>query len=280
VDTNQLIIGIFMNGVAKAYPIEIIGYHHQVQDSAGGTPVMVTYCTVCRTGRVYSPFVHDRYERFRLVGMDHFNALFEDESTKSWWRQVTGEAVAGPLRGENLRELPSTQMRLGSWIREYPKTLILQPDIRFNKQYEDLQGFDSGTIKGSLEKRDSSSWNFKSWIVGINPNGHAKAYDWNDLVQDKIINDSVVNTPVVLVLEDDGVSFHVWNRLVDGRILRFEWDAYTQSIHDQETHSSWSWNGTCVEGPLKDSKLIPIQSYQEFWHSWRTFHPGNSLYRK
>ena len=44
-------------------------------------------------------------EQFRLVGMDHFNAMFEDSSTKSWWRQVNGEAVIGPNKGKQLREL-------------------------------------------------------------------------------------------------------------------------------------------------------------------------------
>ena len=42
---------------------------------------MVTYCTVCRTGRVFSPIVEGQPETFRLVGMDHFNAMFEDEGT-------------------------------------------------------------------------------------------------------------------------------------------------------------------------------------------------------
>src|SRR6478752_4940797 len=55
VAVDKLVIGIAANGEAKAYPIEIIGYHHQVRDSLGKQPVMVTYCTVCRTGRVYIP---------------------------------------------------------------------------------------------------------------------------------------------------------------------------------------------------------------------------------
>src|SRR5712675_592620 len=49
VSPAQLIIGVEQNGEAKAYPIEIIGYHHQVQDTIGGNPVLITYCTVCRT---------------------------------------------------------------------------------------------------------------------------------------------------------------------------------------------------------------------------------------
>src|SRR5262249_47724263 len=48
---NQLVLGVSINGESKAYPIEVIGYHHQVRDTVGGQPIMVTYCTVCRTGR-------------------------------------------------------------------------------------------------------------------------------------------------------------------------------------------------------------------------------------
>jgi hypothetical protein len=63
---------------------------------------MITYCTVCRTGRVFEPVVNGKFEKFRLVGMDHFNAMFEDVTTKSWWRQVTGEAITGKLKGQQL----------------------------------------------------------------------------------------------------------------------------------------------------------------------------------
>jgi hypothetical protein len=55
---------------------------------------MVTYCTVCRTGRVYGPIINGKKETFRLVGMDHFNAMLEDATTKSWWQQATWDARA------------------------------------------------------------------------------------------------------------------------------------------------------------------------------------------
>src|SRR5579872_6328867 len=50
VDTNRLVVGVVMGGKAKAYPIQYMAYHHIVQDTVGDTPVMVTYCSVCRTG--------------------------------------------------------------------------------------------------------------------------------------------------------------------------------------------------------------------------------------
>jgi hypothetical protein len=55
VKPEKLVLGIERNGEARAYPIQFLGYHHQVLDTVGGEPVMVTYCTVCRTGRVFSP---------------------------------------------------------------------------------------------------------------------------------------------------------------------------------------------------------------------------------
>ncbi len=278
IDNTKLVIGVAINGQAKAYPVEIIGYHHQVTDSIGGEPVMVTYCTVCRTGRVFSPFVNGKLEKFRLVGMDHFNAMFEDAETKSWWRQTTGIAVAGQLKGTALKEMESEQLTLGAWIRKYPNTTILQPDPVFADQYKDLQGFDDGTIQSGLEKRDSASWQFKSWVIGVQNNGHAKAYDWNELVKQRVINDTFQNTALVLVLENDNRSFHVWNRQVNDKLLHFTFDASSQTLKDTATNSQWTMNGECVEGILKGSRLSAIQAYQEFWHSWRSFHPGTRKY--
>ena len=94
-------MGVLVNGEARAYPIQFLGYHHQVRDTIAGQPIIVTFCTVCRTGRVFSPFVDGAPETFRLAGMDHFNAMFEDATTGSWWRQATGEAIAGPRRGKS-----------------------------------------------------------------------------------------------------------------------------------------------------------------------------------
>ncbi|MGC4036856.1 MAG: DUF3179 domain-containing (seleno)protein [Chitinophagaceae bacterium] len=277
VTSDKLIVGVNINGEAKAYPIEIIGYHHQVQDTVGGQPIIVTYCTVCRTGRVYSPFVNGKKESFRLVGMDHFNAMFEDSTTKSWWRQVNGEAITGPLKGKTLTEVPSEQMTLSAWLRAHLNSRILQPDSLFKKKYEDLAGFDNGTIKGSLEKRDSASWQFKSWVVGIAHDKQAKAYDWNDLVSKRIINDSLTQLPVAIVIEPDNASYHVWNRNVNNQSLDFIVENNT--LRDKTTNSIWSFDGECVYGPMFGAKLKPVQASQEFWHSWQTFHPGTLIYK-
>lgn len=274
VPMDGLVIGVSNNEKAKAYPIEIIGYHHQVRDTIGGKPVMVTYCTVCRTGRVFSPQVDGKPENFRLIGMDHFNAMFEDETTKSWWRQVSGEAVAGPLKGAALEEVFSEQMTLRAWLDLHPTSEILQPDSSFKKDYDDLKGFDKGTIESGLEKRDSLSWKEKSWVVGVELGNLSRAYDWNNLVEAGVINDTLNATPILIVLRNDSATFHVFKRDSLDFII-----ATNGNLQDRQTRSEWNRSGQSIEGALKGSTLPVIQSHQEFWHSWRTFHPQTSQFK-
>lgn len=274
IDSNKLVLGVSLNGIAKAYPIQLIGYHHQVADSVGNTPVIVTYCTVCRTGRVFSPEVNGKTEQFRLVGMDHFNAMFEDAGTKSWWQQATGVAITGKLKGTSLKEIPSQQVTLIAWNRMYPGTLIMQPDSSFKEKYEKMDSYDKGLSKGSLTRRDSGSWQPKSWIVGISIKNEAKAFDWNDLAKNSVLEDSLSDTALIITLEKDMASFHVWNRTVNGTTLRFIKNNTPGYITDTQTGSVWNEDGKCISGSLAGQQLRPIQAYQEFWHSWQTFHPN------
>jgi hypothetical protein len=274
IDEKNLVVGVSVGSESKAYPVELIGYHHQVRDTIGGKPVMVTYCTVCRTGRVFSPMVNGKPESFRLVGMDHFNAMFEDATTQSWWRQVNGEAVAGPLKGNVLNEIPSEQMTLRAWLELHPDSRIMQPDSVFSKRYEGLKDFDEGKVESTLIGRDTLSWNEKSWIVGVQVGSHPRAYDWNELIALRVINDTISALPVVVAIESDSATFHVWER----DTLTFAYDKAINMLVDRQTHSKWNWQGKAVEGPLQNQRLNTVQSYQEFWHSWKTFRPHSSKY--
>jgi hypothetical protein len=270
VKPEKLVIGVEVNGEARAYPIQFLGYHHQVQDRVGGKPVMVTYCTVCRTGRVYAQEVNGKPESFRLVGMDHFNAMFEDETTGSWWRQVTGEAVEGPLRGTFLPELPSSQASLGAWQKLYPASLVMQPDSTFKGEYADLDTYDTGLGRGKLTGTDTLSWNDKSWVAGIDLKRAAKAYDWNKLKQLRLVQDAVGGKNILLALGDDNKSFFAFERPDKDSAFLLRHDTLFSGDR------SWSLNGKATDASGGDLKRVKV--YQEFWHSWRTFHPNTTRY--
>ena len=265
VDTSRIIIGITYKGESRAYPIQFLGYHHQVFDTIAQHPILVTYCTVCRTGRVFEPIVNGKKETFRLVGMDHFNAMFEDKTTKSWWRQATGEAIAGTLKGQSLPELQSNQMSLQKWLALNPKSLIMQVDKNFKTEYDSLSNYESGKRKGNLTRRDTLSWKDKSWVVGITVDNQSKAYDWNDLVKKRIIYDVINNKPIVLVLANDKKSFIVLER--NNKEQKFT--LKNNLLNDGQ--NSYSFLGKSTNPLINELKSI--KAYQEYWHSWRTFHP-------
>jgi Protein of unknown function (DUF3179) len=264
VNDNALVIGVENNGEAKAYPIRFLAYHHQVQDMVGGKPVFVTYCSVCRSGRVFEPIVHGHREKFRLVGMDHFNALFEDVTTQSWWRQATGEAVAGPLKGETMKEVSCVQVTVRKWFEVYPNGMVMQPDGAAKAHYGKGE-FERGENKSGLTGTDLDSWKDKSWVVGVQVDGVSKAYDWNRLKEQRLINDQVGNTPIVLVLSADQRSFAAFERPAASEFFTIQDDILSSA------GKSYEFSGRELGAP--GQQLRKLSAYQEFWHSWRAFHP-------
>lgn len=202
-----LVVAITNQGEAKAYPARYLVYHHQVRDILAGDPVMVTYCAVCSTGRAFSPLINGKAQQFRLVDMDHFNVLFEDSGTGSWWQQATGEAIIDKLKGEKLPEIESLQLSTAEFFEAFPKGKIMAPDPNFILKYDSLGKFEKGKSESKLTCTDPFSWNDKSWVVGVELDGSAKAYDWYRLKETRSIRDRVGGKDFVILMSKDSQSF-------------------------------------------------------------------------
>jgi len=85
--------------------------------------------------------------------------------------------------------------------------------------------------------------------------------------------------PLLLTLSRNETSFYVLDRNTFNGILHFSFDSSKQVLQDDKTQSTWSINGSCIDGAMKGSKLRTIQSYQEFWHSWQAFHPETEVFK-
>ena len=264
VDKNRLVIGVVQGDKARAYPIQFLGYHHFVYDDIDGKDILVTYCTVCRTGRVYSPTVNGTKAQFRLVGMDHFNAMLEDASTKSWWQQATGEAVTGPLKGKQLPEIHSTQTSLAAWEKMYPHTLIMQPNPEFRDNYDTSLKYESGKSRKELTGSNPKSGTDKSWVVGLKSQGKSKYIDWNELKRKRIVQVQLNQSNVFVVLLSDNKSFFAYEnpfsampKLINNTL-----------VIDADKTYTYQLNGHGINGA---QNLMPVKAYQEFLHSWKHF---------
>ncbi|HTF06215.1 MAG TPA: DUF3179 domain-containing (seleno)protein [Bacteroidia bacterium] len=253
---DALVIGVTHNGVSKAYPIRYLTFHHQVQDTVGGKNILVTYCSVCRSGIVFEPTVNGKHETFRLVGMDQFNAMFEDKTTGSWWRQVNGECVAGELKGQTLPLVESEQLTLAQWAKRHPNGKVMLPDASSVSGYDD-ETFEKGRDTSSLTGTDTASWHDKSWVVGVEYKGNYRAYDWNQLKRERVINDVIAGEPVVISIDSANVNFHAW-------VIKM---APVSNTSDTLQYMS---------APV--GAFTPIPARQMFWHTWRTFYPATTRY--
>lgn len=123
---DELTFGAVINGEARAYPHRILDFHELANDTLGGEPVALANCTLCRTGMLFSRRVGDLILDFQTSGLLwNSNKVMVDVQTRTLWRQLTGEAIAGELEGEVLEAFPLTVTLYADWIAEHPDTDIL-----------------------------------------------------------------------------------------------------------------------------------------------------------
>jgi hypothetical protein len=178
-----------------------------------------------------------------------------------------------------LQEINAEQLSLASWLDKYPHSLILQPDSTFAGEYNALKRYDRLQPIDRDSTLSPDTLIRKSWVVGVIVQGKAKAYDWKQLQKHQLVNDTIGQVPVVVMLEKDSLSFHVWNRKIDNQALEFVSDSAHPGFRDTASQSLWDYRGLCTEGNFKGKRLSKILAYQEYWHSWKFFHPSTTLWR-
>ncbi len=282
IDTNRLIIGVIIGNEARAYPINIIAHHHQVKDKINGKDVLVTYCSVCRTGRVYNPTIDGKISDFRLVGMDHFNAMFEDPETKSWWRQVNGECIAGELKGKKLEEIECFQTTLKTWLSLYPNSLILQEDVQFQNEYKDLVKFDHGSSKSTLTGRDKNPKSFKSWVVWVKHQNQVVSEDWSVIEAKGYTIKNIGNTKCLIISNDQQSLFAfdlnpLLKKISPQHVSSVKVElTYFEIITNSGNTYQYNYLGNGINTSDSNIQLPQIQCMQEFHHSYQHFQSFNN----
>jgi hypothetical protein len=229
---------------------------------------------------VWRAEIDGRRLRFHLTGINNQNFLMSDEQTGSWWQQVTGEAVFGPLRGRRLALVSYDEIGFAAWKREHPGGRVLRPDDgapwrAFSQDWEAetarLPVVTPARARDALKPRDV--------VVGVRLGGEARAYPLAALQRQSPVQDAVGGVPVVLVVGEDGRSVRGFERRVDGRELSlFAKPGVPLRLVDAETGSAWSFAGEAVAGPLAGKKLAKAFVLKDYWFDWRGYNPGTSVY--
>ena len=226
--------------------------------------------------------VDGRVLHFHLAGINNQNFIMSDEETGSWWQQITGECVLGPLKGRRLKLADFDELTFAEWKREDARGRVLRPDPRVaaagNYESSDWETKMQRVPVATMLANPNETLSARTLLVGVETNGASKAYPFDALVQQNPIIDTVGTTPVLVLLAEDGRSVRVFDRRLDGRALEFFRKEDSPALFDSETGSQWGFDGAATSGPLAGRRLEKITSLKDYWFDWKTYHTNTGVY--
>lgn len=222
---------------------------------------------------------------FHLAGINNQNFIMRDEETGTWWQQVSGEAIQGPLRGKKLVPVLSDEVTFAVWKSENPAGRVLRPDERVKKKYEAANWEDEyAKLPVVTSKNPNDRFSPRALMAGLTINGKAMAYPVDDLQKQRLILDVVGGTPVFIVMGDDKKSVRAFERIVDGRKLEFFVKADVSPLQiplqiiDAETATVWDFTGKAVSGASAGKQLKKVLVLKDYWFDWKIYHPDTAVY--
>ncbi len=209
-----------------------------------------------------------------------------DEETGSWWQQVSGKAIHGPLKGHQLKSVFHDEVSFAIWKGEQPDGRVLKPDEKiaaknnyekpdWEARYEKLRVVEGTDVDKRLAPR--------TLVMGVTLDGKSVAYPLSALQKQSPIIDMVGAVPILIALGEDNRSVRAFERKVDGRTLEFfqkKDDKNPQfQLVDAETGSTWNFEGTATGGPLAGRQLKKVFVLEDYWFDWRIYHPDTTIYQ-
>jgi hypothetical protein len=240
---EDLVIGISINGIAKAYPVRVLNYHEIVNDEFKGEAVAVTYSPLCGSAMAYRTNGKD-YQNWELAVsglLYNNNALYFDRQTESLWSQVLGRAVAGPVAGAQMELLPTTLTTWKEWRQRNPETLVLSKATGHRRNYDlDAYAYYATTDRLMFPlNHNDDRLAVKERVIGIEVDGEFKAYPYTLLRKaENFLTADVIN----------------------GQEIQIEFVPEAQAAY------------------VTDGAGNPFHSASIYWFSWSATHPATMLY--
>ena len=116
-EPGSRVVGLTVDGVSRAYPINVLNWHELINDHLGHTELAITYCSLCDSVTVFDRRLDGQVFEFGVSGMVYLsNMLFFDRTDQALWSQMTSTAISGPHAGRTLRRIDGWEMTtFGAW---------------------------------------------------------------------------------------------------------------------------------------------------------------------
>jgi hypothetical protein len=157
---------------------------------------------------------------FYLAGINNQNFLMRDKETGSWWQQISGKAIFGPMRGAALDAVLSDELTFGEWKAEVSQGKVLAPVVKYAKEYDSKWEPEVAKLPVVISF-PGTALKSRDVVVGLEMDGASRAYPWELLAKESPVVDHVHGTPLLAVVGPDGKSFRVFVSRIDGKEAEF-----------------------------------------------------------
>ena len=284
-EEEERVFGVLLGGEARAYPLRILDWHEVLNDTVGGLPVSLSYCTLCGSGILYSTRTPSggRYT-FDTSGLLYrSNKLMVERDSRSLWSNLTGLPVVGELARTEIRleMLPMTLTTWREWRRRHPRTTVLDLDgIR-----ADLAGRFNFDYRPGAADLARSGVSFPVWrksglldrderIFALRVAGRPKAYPLTTLYRLGVINDQVGGAAIVLVADEESGSVRAYR----SEQLAFEGGSISGVLVDGEGRD-WRVGEAALVPTAEGLESLPrVAGHVALWFGWYGFYPQTEVY--
>ena len=236
------VLGIYINGIAKAYPLEIMNWHEIVNDTIGNKHILITYCPLCFSGIAFDPVFNGERHLFGVSGLLYnSDVLLYDRKTNSLWSQIMSRAVTGQYVNKKLTPIPIENTTWRDWQSKYPDTLVLSKNTGSFRNYERDPYIDYRQSSETMfpVKFRAQGYHPKELVLGITINNKSKAYPISELSRTNgFINDKIAGEHIYI-----------------------------------------NFNKNEISGTILDSECNPLPATTLFWFAWYTFHPDTEIFK-
>ena len=121
-ELRTLVIGVTVNGVAKAYPFDALVKQNLILDKVGGVPIFIVLGDDKRSVRAFESSIDGRKLEFFLKPNTSTFAMVDAETGSEW--DFTGKATGGQLSGRQLKQISILNDYWFDWVSYNPKTIV------------------------------------------------------------------------------------------------------------------------------------------------------------
>jgi len=222
---------------------------------------------------------------FHLAGINNQNFLMRDDETGSFWQQISGIAVSGPLKGSQLTLVHSDELNFATWKAEEPEGTVLKDTPQYASQYE-AKDWDVRMKRAPVVIQfPEHGMKSRDLILGIRAFGASRAFLYDQVVKEKLVKDHVGEEPVLLVVGADDQSVRAFRGRIPGvdgspDFYRLTANKPGSLLMDAATGSEWNFQGCVVSGKLQGVCLEPVAMLKDYWFDWRNYNPKTTIWGK